>query len=243
MEKPLSRTGNRQLPPPKAADPYRDRLTQLDAAQPIPSHRLSETEDCLVCDKSTARDDVRNLIVIGDGLPSPLPMSGFRVIGHVTTVRQATELLRDADVALVELRRSTDPTETMQVANGFTPQGPAVVAAAAIYSVDLAHRAIAAGATTFVTAPFTPQRLMAALAMAIARHADTAELRNTIAEITNRLEDHQLIERAKGALMLRHGITEPEAIRSIETAATDRQTSLRAVATRILRSQAATALR
>jgi response regulator NasT len=192
---------------------------------------------------SIARDDVRNLIVIGDGLPRPLPMSGFQVIGHVATVQQATELLADADVALVELRSSTDPTETMQVAHGLTSRGPAVVAAAANYSVDLAHRAIAAGATTFVTAPFTPQRLMAALAMAIARHADTVELRNTIAHITNRLEDHQLIERAKGALMLRLRISEPEAILSIETAAAERQTSLRAVATRILQSQAATSSR
>jgi len=192
-----------------------------------------------VPDQDATRKNPRRLIVIGDALRTVVPgnfsISGFRVVGHAKTALEATELLaiERPDVALVAVQESDDPTENLLSAAGPT-QAVAVVAAAQSYNADLAQRALAAGAITFVTSPFTRERLTPALEMAIARHADATELRNTINAVTTRLDDHKLIERAKGVLMFRYRFTEAESFRSIELTAMDRQISLREVAIGII---------
>jgi response regulator NasT len=52
--------------------------------------------------------------------------------------------------------------------------------------------------------------------------------------LRERLEARKLIERAKGALMTKHGLSEPEAFRWIQRAAMDNRTSMRAVAELVL---------
>ena len=59
--------------------------------------------------------------------------------------------------------------------------------------------------------------------------------------LRERLEARKLIERAKGALMTAHAMTEPQAFRWIQRAAMDNRTSMRAVAE--LRPQPATSRR
>jgi response regulator NasT len=48
------------------------------------------------------------------------------------------------------------------------------------------------------------------------------------------MEARKLIERAKGTLMSRHAMTEPEAFRWIQRAAMDNRTTMRAVAEVVL---------
>jgi response regulator NasT len=66
----------------------------------------------------------------------------------------------------------------------------------------------------YLLKPLRPAELAPALDLAIARFAETRELRQT-------LEARKVIERAKGTLMARHGLTEEEAFHRLRRTAMD----------------------
>ena len=55
-----------------------------------------------------------------------------------------------------------------------------------------------------------------------------------IAELSDRLETRKLVERAKGLLQAKQGMTEPEAFKWIQRAAMDRRTTMKRVAEVVL---------
>ena len=69
-----------------------------------------------------------------------------------------------------------------------------------------------------------------AIEMATSRFAEIKALEAEVSGLRERLEARKLIERAKGALMTAHELTEPQAFRWIQRAAMDNRTSMRAVA-------------
>jgi two-component system, response regulator PdtaR len=59
-----------------------------------------------------------------------------------------------------------------------------------------------------------------------------------VTDLRERLEARKLIERAKGLLMSKHAMSEPEAFRWIQRAAMDNRTSMRSVAELVLSGDA-----
>ena len=87
---------------------------------------------------------------------------------------------------------------------------------------------------TCVIEPFTAERLVPAIEIAVARHADTTALRAEIVDIRDRLDARKTIERAKGILMTQQQMTEPEAFRFLQRTAMDHRTSMRSIANRVI---------
>jgi response regulator NasT len=98
----------------------------------------------------------------------------------------------------------------------------------------LIKEALAAGVMAYVVEPFTQERVLPAIEMAVARHAEAAALRHEVTEISERLDARKVIERAKGLLMTKEKLTEPEAFRFIQRTAMDRRLSMREVATALV---------
>jgi response regulator NasT len=82
----------------------------------------------------------------------------------------------------------------------------------------------------YLVKPFHKRDLLPAIEMATSRFAEIRALEAEVTGLRERLAARKLIERAKGALMSEHGLTEPEAFRWIQRAAMDNRTSMRAVA-------------
>jgi response regulator NasT len=99
---------------------------------------------------------------------------------------------------------------------------------------DLVERARDAGAMAYLVKPFQKRDLLPAIEMATSRVAEIKALEAEVGGLKERLEARKLIERAKGALMTKHGLSEPEAFRWIQRAAMDNRTSMRAVSELIL---------
>ena len=70
--------------------------------------------------------------------------------------------------------------------------------------------------------------------MATSRFAEIRALESEVGDLKDRLETRKLIERAKGVLMTKHSLSEPEAFRWIQRAAMDNRTSMKAVAELVL---------
>mgnify|MGYP003853061235 CR=1 FL=1 len=95
---------------------------------------------------------------------------------------------------------------------------------------SLLARAVQAGVMGWLARPVRRPEVAATLDLAIARHREIRELRR-------RLEERKLIERAKGLLMARYGLTEDEAFRRLRRTAMDRRESMATVARSLLVSE------
>ena len=109
-----------------------------------------------------------------------------------------------------------------------------VVMLTAFSQRDLIERARDAGAMAYLVKPFEKRDLLPAIEMAVSRFAEITALEKEVTGLRERLEARKLIERAKGALMTAHAMTEPQAFRWIQRAAMDNRTSMRAVAELVL---------
>ena len=94
--------------------------------------------------------------------------------------------------------------------------------------------AIAAGVTAYVVAGLAPDRVKPVLDVALARFQHEEHLRSELADARSQLTDRKLIDRAKGLLMQRQGLSEDEAYARLRKTAMDKGLKLGEVAQRIL---------
>ena len=94
--------------------------------------------------------------------------------------------------------------------------------------------AIASGVTAYVVAGLAPERVRPVLEVALARFEHEQALRTELAEARGQLAERKVIDRAKGLLMQRHQIAEPEAYARIRKAAMDKGLKMAEVAQRIV---------
>lgn len=95
---------------------------------------------------------------------------------------------------------------------------------------DLVDRARTAGVMAFLLKPLRAPELAPTLDLAVARFREARALRQS-------LEDRKLIERARGTLMARFGLTEDEAFRRLRCAAMDSRKPMVEIAKAILVSE------
>jgi AmiR/NasT family two-component response regulator len=82
----------------------------------------------------------------------------------------------------------------------------------------LVERAVEAGVFGFLSKPFHEDDLIPALRTASARHAEFAELKLQTMSLYEALEARKVIERAKGILMVKEGLSEDEAFARLRRA-------------------------
>lgn len=92
------------------------------------------------------------------------------------------------------------------------------------------ERIATSGALGCVVKPLRPAAVLPAVEVALARSATLEALRDQVQDITARLRDRELVERAKGLLMTHRGMSEPQAFRWLQRTAMDRRTPMATVA-------------
>ena len=105
-----------------------------------------------------------------------------------------------------------------------------VVMLTAFSQRELIERARDAGAMAYLVKPFARHELVPAIELAVSRFAEKRALEDEVATLTDRLETRKVVDRAKGLLMSRQGMSEPDAFRWIQRTAMDRRTTMKAVA-------------
>ncbi|MGO2091367.1 MAG: ANTAR domain-containing response regulator [Microbacterium gubbeenense] len=161
--------------------------------------------------------------------------NGFEVVGEAgdgeTAVQLATELRPDLVVMDVKMPQLDGITAAEQLSrDNIAP----VVLLTAFSQKELVERATEAGALAYVVKPFTPNDLLPAIEIALARHEQIITLEAEVADLVERFETRKLVDRAKGLLNEKMGLAEPEAFRWIQKASMDRRLTMQDVAKAII---------
>ena len=96
------------------------------------------------------------------------------------------------------------------------------------------RKAVAAGVSAYVAAGTPAERIKPVLDVAMARFEMEEALRRELAEARSELADRKVLDRAKGLLMSRQGLTEPQAHARLRKAAMDKGLKLVDVAQRLI---------
>lgn len=157
--------------------------------------------------------------------------NGFDVVGEAgdgeTAVALAKELRPDLVVMDVKMPKLDGISAAEQLSeDNIAP----VVLLTAFSQKELVERATEAGALAYVVKPFNQNDLLPAIEIALARHQQIVALEREVADLAERFETRKLVDRAKGLLTDKMGLSEPEAFRWIQKASMNRRLTMQEVA-------------
>jgi len=164
-------------------------------------------------------------------LTEMLAEEGYQVVGEADDGATAVHLAEELRPDLVVMDVKMPVLDGISAAERIVSQRIAPVLILTAFSQrELVERAREAGAMAYLVKPFAKTDLVPAIEMALSRHEEIAQLESEVADLTERLETRKLVDRAKGLLQTRYGLTEPDSFRWIQKAAMDKRTSMREVA-------------
>ena len=174
-------------------------------------------------------------------LAEMLTEEGYVVAGEAGDGEQALELARRLHPDLVIMDIKMPKVDGITAAAAIVDERIApVVMLTAFSQRDLIEQARDAGAMAYLVKPFQRHELVPAIELAVSRFAEKRALEDEVATLSERLETRKVVDRAKGLLMTRQQMTEPEAFRWIQRTAMDRRTSMRSIAAAVLEMGAQT---
>jgi len=164
-------------------------------------------------------------------LKEMLQEEGYEVVGEAGDGEAAVRLAEELKPNLVVLDVKMPVLDGISAAERIARARIAPVLILTAFSQrELVDRARDAGAMAYLVKPFSKSDLVPAIEMAVARYEELSTLESEVTDLTERLETRKLVDRAKGILQTRYGLTEPDAFRWIQKAAMDKRTSMRDVA-------------
>ena len=161
--------------------------------------------------------------------------NGFDVVGEAGDGEEAVRLVQELrpDVVVMDIRMpKLDGISAAEII-GKDHIAP-VVLLTAFSQRELVERAGEAGALAYVVKPFTPADLIPAIEIALSRFAQIQALENEVSDLAERFETRKLVDRAKGILNDKMGLSEPDAFRWIQKASMDRRLTMQDVAKTII---------
>ena len=164
-----------------------------------------------------------------------LKEEGYQVVGEAGDGQEAVRLAEELRPDLVILDIKMPKMDGIEAASNIAGERIApVVILTAFSQRDLVERARDAGAMAYLVKPFAKRDLVPAVELAVSRFTEVQALEAEVADLSERLEARKTIERAKGLLMSKHNLSEPESFRWLQRTAMDRRTTMKAVAQAVL---------
>jgi response regulator NasT len=172
-------------------------------------------------DETIIRMDLREL----------LERSGFEVCAEARDGEEAVALARSErpDVAIMDVKMPK--LDGIEAARRILDERPIPIVMLTAYGQqELVSRAVEAGVFGYLVKPFREQDLLPAIETARARHDELAALREEAESLTEALAARKAIERAKGLLMEKEGLSEQDAFARLRKASQVSGRPLRVVA-------------
>src|SRR5438128_3122860 len=160
-------------------------------------------------DETIIRLDLRDL----------LERAGFEVCAEAKDGEEAVALARSEQPDIAVLDVKMPKLDGIEAARRILDERPIPIVMLTAYGQEeLVSRAIEAGVFGYLVKPFREQDLLPATAAARARHEELSALREEAESLADALAARKAIERAKGLLMEKEGLSEAEAFMRLRKA-------------------------
>ena len=160
-----------------------------------------------------------------------LGRAGLEVVGEARDGIEAVEFARTQQPDLAVLDVKMPRLDGIEAARRILDERPIPIVMLTAYGQDeLVGRAVEAGVFGYLVKPFRELDLLPAIQAARARHEELAALREQVDSLAEALAARKSIERAKGLLMEREGLSEQEAFARLRKASQVSGRPLRVVA-------------
>ena len=168
-------------------------------------------------------------------LQETLEEEGYEVVGSTGRGDEAVSLVRELmpDLAILDIKMPgmDGITAAKEIAAG---RWAAVLILTAFSQRDLVEQARDAGAIGYLVKPFQKSDLVPAIEVAIGRFSELRALEQEVHSLEEQLATRRIVERAKGMLMDRHGLSESDAFTFIQQTAMRQRARMRKVAEQVI---------
>ncbi len=184
--------------------------------------------------------DVRVVIaedeaIIRLDLKETLEEEGYRVVGETGRGDEAVALVRELepDIAILDIKMPG--MDGIAAAREIASSRKAAVLILTAFSQrDLVQQATEAGAMNYLVKPFQKSALIPAIEVALGRFAEVKALEHESVELKEQLTTRRLVDRAKGLLQDKYGMSESDAFTFIQRTAMRARAKMRTIAEQIL---------
>src|SRR5438445_12455580 len=160
-------------------------------------------------DETIIRLDLRDLLV----------RAGFDVCAEARDGEEAVELARSEQPDLAIMDVKMPKLDGIDAARRILEERPIPIVMLTAYGQEeIVSRAVEAGVFGYLVKPFREQDLLPAIQAARARHEELQALREEAESLADALAARKAIERAKGLLMEKEGLSEQDAFARLRKA-------------------------
>jgi response regulator NasT len=168
-------------------------------------------------------------------LRETLEEEGYEVVAETGRGDRVLDLVREhrPDLAILDIKMpGIDGLEASRLitAEKLCP----VVLLTAFSQREIVEQARDAGALAYIVKPFQKSDLVPAIEVAIGRFRELQVLASEVGALEEQLETRKIIDRAKGVLIDKGGLSESESYAFIQRAAMSERSKMRDIAERIL---------
>jgi response regulator NasT len=173
-------------------------------------------------------------------LEETLTLLGHQVLFVAGTGKDLIERFKvqKPDLVITDIRLP-DMDGLDAAANIYSLEPVPIVVVTAFHDSHLIEKAEKNHVLAYLVKPIKQQNLEPAIAIAMSRFQEFREMRVETDNLRQALEDRKIIERAKGILMKRASLDEPEAFRRLQKLARDKNQKLIEIAKIILTAEEA----
>jgi response regulator NasT len=171
-------------------------------------------------------------------LEEQLKSLGYDVIAVAHTGAEAIDLASrlSPDLIIMDIRMpEVEGTEAAARINATRPTP--ILMLTAYTDRETIRRAEVAGALGYLVKPVNEAELSPAINIALARFKELQGLRSQVNELEESLEARKLVERAKGILMQRLGLSERDAYERLRQRARDKRAKMKDIAQAIIEAE------
>jgi len=183
----------------------------------------------------------RRVLVIDDHplsrtfLVRVLRQKGFEVAGEGTSGKGALRLAKETAPDVILMAVGLADMDGVRAAQAIMEESPLpVILLTSHYDAETIERTKGAGVMAYLIKPLREEELLPTVELAISRFAEFVSLRRENEDLKKTLEARKAIERAKGILMQRQGLSEAEAFALIQKKSMDTRKSMAEIAQAIV---------
>jgi response regulator NasT len=164
-----------------------------------------------------------------------LEEEGYEVVGETGRGDEAVDLVRqhDPDLAILDIRMPG--MDGLSAAREIAGNRRSAVLILTAYSQrNLIEEARDAGALAYLIKPFQRSELIPAIEVALGRFREMKSLESEVKGLEDQLETRKVVDRAKGMLMDKHGMSENDAFSFIQKTAMQQRVKTKVIAQQLI---------